>query len=188
MPYPNLSALEAFDSLDGYRVIDVREDHELSGPLGCIDLAEHFPLSSVKEHAEKLRGTRPLLLVCRSGKRSAKACELLQELGCEDVTNLAGGMIEWNRASLPVLHAEPESLSALVDQLVSWTAMVGPLTAEATRKEFNERFARANVSIQSPTHGAVEDLITFVGETLASANPPDLELSLASFRRSLAVL
>jgi len=188
MSYPEVAALEAFDSLDGYRVIDVREDYEFRGPLGCIDCAEHVPLSSVKDHADKLKGSRPLLLVCRSGKRSGKACEILEELGCEQVTNLAGGMIGWNRATLPVLHAEPENLAALVEQLVSWTAMVGPLTAEAVRDTFHERLARVTIPFDSPTHGAVEDLISYVGETLASANPPDLELSLASFRRSLAVL
>ena len=188
MSYPEVAALEAFDSLDGYRVIDVREGYEFRGPLGFIDCAELVPLSTVKEHAGRLKGGRPLLVVCRSGKRSGKACETLVELGCEYVTNLAGGMIGWNRASLPVLHAEPGSLAALVDQIVSWTAMVGPLSAEAARDVFRERLTRANVSHESPTHAAVEDLISFVGETLASANPPDLELSLASFRRSLAVL
>ena len=188
MSYLEVAALEAFDSLDGYRVIDVREDDEFRGPLGRVDCAENVPLSTVKDHAEKLKGTRPLLLVCRSGKRSGKACEILAELGCEDVTNLAGGMIGWNRASLPVLHTEPESLSALVDQLVSWAVMVGPLTPETARDLFHERIKRVDVPIDSPTHAAVEDLISFVGETFASANLPDLELSLTSFRRSLAVL
>ena len=188
MSYPEVAALEAFDSLDGYRVIDVREDYEFRGPLGHIDCAENVPLSTMKEHADKLKGTRPFLLVCRSGKRSGKACEVLKELGCGDVTNLTGGMIGWNRANLPVLHTEPESLSALVEHLVSWTAMVGPLTKESARDVFHKRLKRVNVSVKSPTHGAVEDLINFVAETLASANPPDLELSLASFRRSLAVL
>jgi rhodanese-related sulfurtransferase len=188
MPYPEVAAKEAFDSLDRYRVIDVREDYEIRGPLGCIDCAEHVPLSTVKDHAEELNGAHPLLLVCRSGKRSGKACEILEELGREDVANLTGGMIAWNRAGLPVLHAEPESLSALVDQLVSWTAMVGPLTEEAAREDFNERLKGVEVSFESPTHSAVEDLISFVAEELVSINPPDLELSLASFRRSLAVL
>ena len=188
MSYPEITALEAFDALDGYRVIDVREDYEFRGPLGCIESAELVPLGSIEEHAEKLRGSRPLLLVCRSGKRSGMACEKLVELGCNDVTNLVDGMIGWNRASLPVLHAEPDTLTALVDQVVAWTAQVGPLTVDAALDIVRDRFKRHSVSYESPSHGAVEELINFVGESLATVNPPDLDLSLASFRRSLAVL
>ena len=113
MPYPEISVLEAFDALDGYRVIDVREDYEFRGPLGCIESAELVPLGSIEEHAEKLKGSRPLLLVCRSGKRSGKACEKLAELGCSDITNLVGGMIGWNRASLPVSTRNRTPLTAL---------------------------------------------------------------------------
>ena len=58
-------------------------------------------IADVAERAESLRG-RSLLLVCRSGRRSAQACEALIALGVEDVTNLAGGMIAWNDAGLPV--------------------------------------------------------------------------------------
>jgi hypothetical protein len=97
-------------------------------------------------------------------------------------------MIAWNQAGLPVRYTEPKALSALVDQVVSWTAQVGPLTTDAALEMVRERFRRQDVAYEAPTQGAVEDLIRFVGESLAAAEPPDLDLSLASFRRSLAAL
>ena len=97
-------------------------------------------------------------------------------------------MIAWNQAGLPVLHTEPGTLTALVDQVVCWTAQVGPLTTDAALEIVHERFRRQDVSYESPTHAAVEEFINFVAELLAVVNPPDLDLSLASFRRSLAVL
>jgi hydroxyacylglutathione hydrolase len=44
---------------------------------------------------------RPILVNCRSGARSARACSLLQKHGYR-VTNLAGGMLAWNEAKAPV--------------------------------------------------------------------------------------
>jgi glyoxylase-like metal-dependent hydrolase (beta-lactamase superfamily II)/rhodanese-related sulfurtransferase len=84
-----------------YRVVDVREPEEFTGPLGHVAGSELLPLAGVAEQASALRG-RPLLLVCRSGRRSGQVCETLIALGIQDVTNLAGGMIAWNDAGLPV--------------------------------------------------------------------------------------
>jgi sulfur dioxygenase len=42
--------------------------------------------------------------VCRVGMRSATAAAILTGLGCEQVWNLKGGMIEWNDARLPIEH------------------------------------------------------------------------------------
>ena len=74
--------------------------------------------------------------------------------------------------------------------MVAWTAQVGPLTVDAALDIVRERFKRHSVSYESPSHGAVEELISFVGEALAPVNSPirRLDLSLASFRRSVAVL
>jgi rhodanese-related sulfurtransferase len=188
MSIPEIAPLEAHNNLDGYRLVDVREEHEFHGPLGFVEGAELWSLSTVEENAGRLTGSRPLLLICRSGKRSAKACELLQKLDIGDVTNLAGGMIAWNQAELPVEHTEPKSLPALVDQVTSWTAQVGPLTNDAAHRIVRERFQRQNVAYEAPTNAAVEELIGFVADSLATVNPPDLEISVAFFRRSLAVL
>lgn len=109
MAYPEIASIEAFEHLADYRVIDVREEAELHGPLGFIEGAEHVPLATVEACASRLKGSRPLLLVCRSGARSGKACETLQTLGIADVTNLAGGMIGWNEAGNPVLLTDPQT-------------------------------------------------------------------------------
>lgn len=185
--FTELSPGHAHSRLAGFRIIDVREPHE-DGPLGFIEGAELMPLATLSDHARALRGSRPLLLVCRSGRRSARACEILQKLGVGDVTNLVDGMIGWNRASLPVRNTEPRNLTALIDQIVSWIVQVGPLTSDAARAIVCQRFRAQRVSYEQPSHAAIEDLIDFVGESLANVNPPDLDLSLASFRRSLAVL
>jgi rhodanese-related sulfurtransferase len=44
---------------------------------------------------------RHILVNCRSGARSARACSLLQRHGY-DVTNLAGGILAWDMAKTPV--------------------------------------------------------------------------------------
>lgn len=187
MPFAELTPTELHAELERYRVIDVREDYEFHGPLGFVAGAELVPMSKLEDFAAQLRGAR-VLLVCRSGRRSGTACQRLQELGIEDVTNLAGGMIAWNRAGLPVTHSEPRSLAALIEQIVLWQAQVGPLSEDAARDRVRERFERQGVSPEAPTHGAVEEWINFVGESLEEASPPDLDLSLDSFRRFLAVL
>ena len=58
MSSPEITALEALDDLDGYRVIDVREEYEFHGPLGFIDRAELASLSTVEENVVMLAMTR----------------------------------------------------------------------------------------------------------------------------------
>jgi rhodanese-related sulfurtransferase len=188
MARSEIDVRDAHASRKRFRVIDVREPQEFHGPLGHIEGAELLPLGTVAEQAETLRDGRPLLLVCRSGKRSDMACQQLASRGCDDVTNLVGGMIGWNRAGLPVERTEPECLAALVEQIVAWAGQVGPTPADVLRERTRARFDAAGVAWDDPTHRAVEDVIELVEASLADAAPPDLELSLAAFRRSLAVL
>lgn len=44
---------------------------------------------------------KPLLIICRSGARSAKAAQLFVEHGFSDVSNVEGGTIAWVEANLP---------------------------------------------------------------------------------------
>jgi rhodanese-related sulfurtransferase len=178
----------AFVLLDHFRIVDVREEPELHGPLGRIEGAESLPLSQLAERLGELDGHEPLLFVCRSGKRSGMACEQVVKQGRAGVTNLVGGMIGWHRAGLPSRRIEPDSLAALVEQIVVWSSMVGPQPRPEVEALFDERLAKRSVTRAAPSAAAVEELIGLLDETFAELELPDLDLSLDAFRRSLAVL
>lgn len=76
-------------------LVDVREacEHALGTPLLHGRAAYSLPLSRLPEHAAWLcRETRPLVFFCRSGKRSAEAAQMAQQLGHGNVRHLAGGL------------------------------------------------------------------------------------------------
>lgn len=105
--WPEQTPPEIEPELERYRVVDVRELQEWHGDLGRIRGSSLISLGEIEERLDELRGEGPLLLVCRSGNRSGKACARLIELGFDPPTNLAGGMIAWNEAGLPVERTEP---------------------------------------------------------------------------------
>jgi rhodanese-related sulfurtransferase len=83
-------------------VLDVREDSEFSA--GHIPNSRHIPLAQLGNRIKELEKfkSKPILINCRSGNRSARACGMLRKQGFENVYNLAGGMTAWEQASLPV--------------------------------------------------------------------------------------
>ncbi|MHB1518113.1 MAG: rhodanese-like domain-containing protein [Acidimicrobiales bacterium] len=86
----------------GY-LLDVREPHEWHA--GHAPQAQHLPLGQLDP--EKLPNDVAVVVVCRSGGRSARAAELLRGAGAS-VTNLSGGMLAWAQAGLPVLTDDGE--------------------------------------------------------------------------------
>jgi len=100
-PYQSVSAAQAAAlAADGAILLDVREPHEWQA--GHAPRARHIPLSQVPRRAAELPQGRPVVTVCRSGARSARAAALLSGDGRE-VSNLSGGMHAWARAGLPVV-------------------------------------------------------------------------------------
>jgi rhodanese-related sulfurtransferase len=128
---PELGPEEAAARRAELDVVDVRAAHEFEGPLGHVDGARWIPLAQIEARVDELRSQRPLLLVCRSGARSRKACEILGSLGVGPVFNLAGGMIEWNHRGLPTKQPVPTSPAAVLDALVTWVAQVDRREREA---------------------------------------------------------
>jgi rhodanese-related sulfurtransferase len=106
-PYPERNPREVQPELADYQIVDVREPAEWDGELGRIPGSILIPLGELEQRLGELQRAGALLLVCRSGNRSGKACARLLELGFEAPTNLAGGMIAWNEAGLAVERAEP---------------------------------------------------------------------------------
>ena len=84
------------------RLVDVREPHEYTGELGHVPGSELVPLASVAASAQAWDRGRDLILICRSGARSGRAAEALVAAGFARVMNMAGGMLAYNAAGLPV--------------------------------------------------------------------------------------
>ena len=81
------------------RLIDVREPDEWAG--GHVAYAVHVPLGTVPDHLDHFDGS-PTYVICRSGGRSAKACQFALANGLEAV-NVAGGMLAWSNAELDIV-------------------------------------------------------------------------------------
>ena len=173
-----LTPAEAVKRLGEFQPIDVRGELEWRGPLGRIDGAQLIPLPQLAARVAEIPTNRPLLLVCRSGARSARACAQLAELGFGPVVNLAGGMIAWQRASLPVQRSAPRSRAELLESAVAWLAMVTGQSSDAARGKL-EAVAGGDLADLARALDAIAEL---------AGTPPDLDLSLAAFRAALSEL
>lgn len=85
-------------------VIDVRGPDEFTGPLGHLAAARNIPVAALASRSAELAGLEqsPIVLVCRTDKRSAAAAQTLRAAGFRQVSVLRRGMEQWNAAGLPV--------------------------------------------------------------------------------------
>ena len=83
-------------------ILDVREATDFNN--GHIKNAKNIPLTSLKSQLDSLvkDKNRPVLAYCRSGNVSGKACRILKNSGFSNVHNLAGGILNWQEANLPL--------------------------------------------------------------------------------------
>jgi glyoxylase-like metal-dependent hydrolase (beta-lactamase superfamily II)/rhodanese-related sulfurtransferase len=101
--YREVSPEGAMAHLESFRIVDVRQPDEYTSPeLGRIAAAVNIPLATVGRAMAEWPKDVPLLMVCRSGRRSAAAAEELAQKGFQELYNLVGGMIAWNDFKLPV--------------------------------------------------------------------------------------
>ena len=84
---------------DAPRLIDVREPAEYGA--GHIPEAELLPMPGLLAGDVVLPQDRPLVFICRSGRRSAQVVYALQQRGYAAVYNVKGGMIAWSEAGHP---------------------------------------------------------------------------------------
>lgn len=92
------------DSGEALTVIDVRGPGEFTGSFGHIASARNIPVGELASRLPELAGLEraPLVLVCRTDKRSATAAKTLRAAGFTQVVVLRRGMEQWNDAGLPV--------------------------------------------------------------------------------------
>ena len=83
---------EKMDNGEDFQLIDVREDFEYAvSNLGGL----HIPLGGILIEADKVAKDKPVIVQCRSGKRSAAAIMQLEQLGYTNLYNLQGGILAW---------------------------------------------------------------------------------------------
>jgi molybdopterin/thiamine biosynthesis adenylyltransferase/rhodanese-related sulfurtransferase len=106
-----VSTSEAADRIaDGWLVLDVREPDEYDE--GALDTAIHIPRGHLESQVEnKLTDkTKPVVVYCAGGVRSAFAARTLGELGYTDVVSMEGGFGRWKDEGRP--WSQPVSLTA----------------------------------------------------------------------------
>ncbi len=86
---------------DSPAVVDVREQNEWDE--GHLPGAVHVPRGSLESRIETAvpDRSRPVLIYCAAGNRSAFAARALEELGYENVLSLVGGFTDWKRNGFP---------------------------------------------------------------------------------------
>ena len=86
-------------------VIDVCETDEFAA--GHVGGARNIPLNQLEEKlpAAVKNKTLPVILVCQTGARSGRAVAIAKKLGYEQAQALAGGLVAWKSANLPVEKA-----------------------------------------------------------------------------------
>ena len=106
----NLPVVEFASQIDndGVTLVDIREPDEINrdgaipgaiqAPRGMLEFWAD-PTSSY--HRAEFDPSRPTLLCCASGGRSALGVQALQGLGYTDVAHLDGGLKAWKAAGLP---------------------------------------------------------------------------------------
>lgn len=82
------------------KIIDVREMSEIQA--GTIPGAIPMPLATVPLRLSEFEPQEEVVLICRSGARSAQACMFMQQQGFQNVYNLRGGMFAWAGTGQPI--------------------------------------------------------------------------------------
>lgn len=94
-----VTALQSAGSL----VLDVREVSEYTE--AHVAGSTLIPLGQLAQRLQELGAdkNKPVVLICRSGRRSAQAQTILEQAGFTTASNVEGGMIAWQKAGLPVV-------------------------------------------------------------------------------------
>ena len=84
---------EKMDAKADFQLIDVREEYETDI---CTLNGLHIPMNVISERVTEIRKDVPVIIHCRSGKRSASVISYLEAtFGYDNLYNLAGGILEY---------------------------------------------------------------------------------------------
>ncbi len=103
----NVTPQEAFTLIQDNKnnpefvILDVRTPEEFAeGYIENAILIDYYS-ESFRNELNQLDKTKMYLIYCRSGNRSGKALDIMEELNFREVYNMTGGIIEWQAEELP---------------------------------------------------------------------------------------
>lgn len=111
-------------------LIDVRTPAEFQEIH--VSIAKNLPLDqlSAANLAAGRDPNQPLYVICRSGARGSQACVKLLKAGIENVVNVEGGTMAWDKAGLPVVRGKATlSLDRQVRIAAGFLAFCGAVLA-----------------------------------------------------------
>lgn len=100
------------------RLVDVREPHELTGPLGHIPGIDWVPRDRAMSLHGRLHRDAPVILISRGGERAGDLAKALEDAGMRLVGSLEGGMVSWKNLGFsttrdPEILERPDRLRAI---------------------------------------------------------------------------
>jgi rhodanese-related sulfurtransferase len=99
---PEISVAEAAGKWeDGVYLLDVREPNEWIE--GHVPDSTLIPLGELASRVSELPTDQEIMVICRSGNRSATGRDILLEAGLTQATSVAGGIRAWESAGHPVV-------------------------------------------------------------------------------------
>jgi len=117
-------------------LVDVREYAEYAG--GRVAGAKLVPLGELEARHTELDHTKPVYVMCRTGRRSGEAQKRLKALGFTNVVNVAGGFEDWKKQDLPFEQDEnaPWSLERQVRFAAGLLVLLGVVLSLAVHPYF----------------------------------------------------
>ena len=91
----NSDELIEFIELNDAVLVDVRTEDEYNSGYIENSLNIDYFSNAFSVNADKLDKSTPIILYCRSGKRSSMSANKISKLGFKEIYNLEGGILEW---------------------------------------------------------------------------------------------
>lgn len=88
--------------LQDVHVLDVRTRVETEEESTRLQGAQMIPINELRGRVDEVPGEKPVVTICRSGRRSVLAADILRKAGHDKVANVRGGFLEWYSEGLPV--------------------------------------------------------------------------------------
>ena len=115
-------------------LVDIRSKEEFAA--GHIAKSRNIPLDEIESHSKKLEKfkKRPMVLICGSGNKTGKAATQLRKLEFDKLFQLTGGLVEWQKESLPLEKSNPTKSTSGKSKSTSGKSTSGKSTSGKSTK------------------------------------------------------